>query len=60
MVKNLPAMQEAWVLSMGLEDSLEKEMVIHFSVLAWEIPLIEGAWRAIVHRVAKTWTQLSN
>ena len=32
----------------------------HFSVLSWEIPLIEGAWRAIVHRVAKTWTQLSN
>ena len=41
MVKNLPAMQEAWVLSMGLEDSLEKEMATHSSLLAWRIPWTE-------------------
>ena len=34
-------MQEMWVQSLGLEDSLEKEMTTHSSVLAWEIPLTE-------------------
>ena len=38
MVKNLPAMQETWVRSLGLEDPLEKEMATHSSVLAWRIP----------------------
>ena len=38
MVKNLPAMQETWVLSLGWEDPLEKEMATHSSTLAWEIP----------------------
>ena len=38
MVKNLPAMQEAWVRSLGQEDPLEKEMATHFSVLAQKIP----------------------
>ena len=37
-VKNLPAMQEAWILSLGQEDPLEKGMATHSSVLAWEIP----------------------
>ena len=37
-VKNLPAMQETWVRSLGQEDPLEKEMAIHSSILAWEIP----------------------
>ena len=36
-VKNLPTMQETWVQSLGQEGLLEKEMVIHSSVLAWEI-----------------------
>ena len=36
MVKNLPAMQEMPVPSLGREDPLEKEMVTHSSVLAWE------------------------
>ena len=36
--KNLPAMQETQVQSLGLEDSLEKEMASHFSILAWKIP----------------------
>ena len=41
MVKNLPAMQEMWVQSLGLEDPLEKEIATHSSILAWEIPWTE-------------------
>ena len=37
-VKNLPAMQETWVQSLGQEDPLEEGMTTHSSVLAWEIP----------------------
>ena len=42
-VKNLPAMQETqmWVQFLGWEDSLEKKMAIHSSILAWEIPWTE-------------------
>ena len=36
-VKNLPAVQESWVRSLGREDPLEKEMATHSSILAWEI-----------------------
>ena len=38
MVKNLPAMQETWIQSLGQEDPLEKEMATHSSILAWRIP----------------------
>ena len=38
MVKNLPAMQETWVRTLGQEDPLEKEMATHSSILAWRIP----------------------
>ena len=38
MVKNLPAVQETGVLSLGREDSLEKGMATHSSILAWRIP----------------------
>ena len=41
MVKNLPAMQETRAGSLGQEDNLEQEMVIHSSILAWKIPWIE-------------------
>jgi len=41
MVKNLPAMQETWVQSLGWEDSLEKRMATHSSILAWRIPWTE-------------------
>ena len=41
MVKNSPSMQEMWVRSLGQEDPLEKEMAIHSSILAWEIPQTE-------------------
>ena len=37
-IKHLPAMWETWVRSLGWEDSLEKEMATHSSVLAWRIP----------------------
>ena len=40
-VKNLPAMQETWVPSLGQEDPLEEEMAIHSSTLAWKIPWTE-------------------
>ena len=38
MVKNLPAMQGTWVRSLIWEESLEKGMATHSSILAWEIP----------------------
>ena len=41
-VKNLPAKQEMQVQYLGREDPLEKEMVTHYSILAWEIPWSEG------------------
>ena len=41
MVKNLPAVQETLVQSLGGEDPLEKRMATHSSILAWEIPWIE-------------------
>ena len=37
-LKRLPAMWETWVLSLGREDPLEKEMATHSSILAWRIP----------------------
>ena len=41
MVKNLPAMWETWVQSLGWEDPLEKGMATHSSTLAWRIPWTE-------------------
>ena len=40
--KNLPAKQETWLRSLGQEDTLEKEMATHSSILAWEI-----SWRSL-------------
>ena len=42
-VKNLPAMLEAWVQSLGLDDILQKEMATDSSILAWRIPWTEEA-----------------
>ena len=42
MVKNMPAMLETWVQSLGWEDPLEKEMATQSSIIAWEIPWTEG------------------
>ena len=41
-VKNLPAMQETWVLSLGWKIPPEKEMATHSSIPAWEMPWTEG------------------
>ena len=38
LVKNLPAMWETWVLSLGWEDPLEKGKATHSSILAWRVP----------------------
>ena len=46
-VKNLPAMRETWVPSLVWEDSLERGMATHSSILAWRIPWTEepgGLW----------------
>ena len=42
-VKNLPEMQETWVLFLGQKDPLEKKTATHSSVLAWRIPWTEEA-----------------
>ena len=57
MVKCLSTMRETQVRSLGWEDSLEKEMVTHFSTLAQKIPRTEEPG---VHGVAKSRTRLSN
>ena len=59
MAKNLPAMQETWVQSLGQEDPLGKEMATLSRTLAWRIPgsgilMVYGPW------VTKSQTQLSS
>ena len=54
LVKNLPAMWETWVGSLGWKDPLEKGKASHSSILAWRIP------RTTAHGVAKSRTRLSN
>ena len=56
MVKNLPAMQETWVQSLGWEDSLEEGIATHSGILSMD----RRVWRAIVQGVAKSGTQLSD
>ena len=56
LVKNLPAMQETRVQSLGWEDPLEKEMATRSGILAWKIPWTEEPGRATVHGVAKSQT----
>ena len=58
-VKNLPAMQEIRVQSLGREDPLEKGMATHSSILVWRIPWTEEPGRATVHGVTKSQTGLS-
>ena len=53
-VKNLSAMQEIWVQSLGQEDSLEKEMSTYSNILASKIPMDRRAWLATVHGVTET------
>ena len=42
LVRNLPALQETWVISLSWEDSLEESMATHSTILAWEIPWTQG------------------
>ena len=53
MIKNLPAMQETRVRSLGWEDPLEEGMATHSSILAWRIPMDRRTWRATVQEIAK-------
>ena len=59
-VKNLPAIWETWVQSLGCEDALEEDMATHSNILAWRTPMDRGAWWAAVHGVTKSRTQLSD
>ena len=59
-IKNLSAMWETCVKSLGREDPLEEGITTHSSILAWRIPVDRGAWQAAVRGVAKSHTQLSN
>ena len=49
MVKNLPAMQETWVQSLGWEDLLKEGVGPFSSILVWKLPTDRGTWRATVH-----------
>ena len=62
LVKNLPAVQETWVWSLGREDPLKEGMATHSSILAWRLPGTEeySPWRATVHGGARSWTRLNN
>ena len=55
LVKNLPAMWETWVRSLGWEDPLEKGRATPCNILAWRTP-----WTVQSMGVAKSWTQLSD
>ena len=58
MVKNLPALQETQVQSLGQEDPLEEEMATHSSILAWRIPWTEepgGLQSMGLQRVGHDW-----
>ena len=57
MVKNLPAMRDTWVRSLGQEDILEKEMATRSSILAWRIQWTE---EPSGHGVTKSRTRLSD
>ena len=61
MVKNLLAMLETWVWTMGGEDPLEKEMATHSSILAWRIPWTEepaGLQSMGSQRVGHNWASI--
>ena len=58
MVKNQPAMEETQVRSPGKEDALEKEMVSHSSILAWEIQWTEEPGGLQPMGLQKSQTQL--
>ena len=59
-VKNLPAMWETQVQSLGWEDTLEKGIATHSSILAWKIPWTEEPDRLQSMGLQKSWIRLSN
>ena len=59
-VKNPPAMWETWVQSLGWEDAPEEGIGYPLQYSCLENSMDRGAWQAIVHGVAKSWTRLSN
>ena len=63
MVKNLPAVQETWIWSLGWEDPLEKGMATHSSILDWRIPGTEelaGLQSIRLQRVGHNWSNLAH
>ena len=60
MVKNPPAMQETQVQSLGWKDHLGEGNGNPLQCSCLENSMDRGAWWAIVHEIAKSWTQLSN
>ena len=58
-VKNLPAMQETQIQSLGREDPLEEGVATHSNILAWRITKDRRAWWVTVHGVTKSQTWLS-
>ena len=59
LVKNLPAIRETWVPSLGWEDPLEKGKATHSSILAWSILAIQNL-DCMVHGIAKSQIRLSD
>ena len=59
-VKNLPAVQDMRVRSLGQEEPLEKRMAIHSSILIWEIPRTEEPGGLQSMGSQKRWTQFSD
>ena len=60
LVKNMPAVQETCVQSLGWEDPLKKEMATHSSILVWEIPWTEERGGLQFMGSQKSWTRLNN
>ena len=59
LVKNLPAVWETWVQSLGQKDSLEKELTTYSSILAWRIPWTEEHGE-LESMQLQSWTPLSD
>ena len=62
MVKNLPAMQETQVRSLGWEDPLEKETATHSGILAWTVPwtLVHGVTKSLTRRATFSFSSFSD
>ena len=54
MVKNLPAVQEIWIQSLGWEDPVEKGMTTHSNILVWKIPWTEKPQFSLVTQLCST------